>query len=102
VTVTPVERIAPDDPAKYTIAFLSDSSVAAQIDCNRGFGRYHIDGKAIRIGPLASTRMGCPPGSLRYHIRSNSCDAAPRWFTQSDTLHDRPSGRFGHSCGVVK
>ena len=37
-TQTPVERITPDDPTKYTLEFLPDTSVVAQIDCNRGTG----------------------------------------------------------------
>ena len=29
--------------------------------CNRFFGHYTYDGSAIKIGPLASTRMACAP-----------------------------------------
>jgi heat shock protein HslJ len=28
--------VKPDDPAKYTLQFNADGSVAARIDCNRG------------------------------------------------------------------
>jgi heat shock protein HslJ len=37
-----------------------DTDVTGFAGCNRFFGHYHFDGSAIRIGPLASTRMACP------------------------------------------
>jgi heat shock protein HslJ len=84
-TVTPVERIAPPAPENYTLEFLADSTLSAQLDCNRGSGQYHVDGKSIRIGPLAATRMACPPGSLDS-VFAQELDAARNWFMQGDTL----------------
>jgi heat shock protein HslJ len=84
-TQTPVERIAPDDPAKYTLEFLPDTSVVAQIDCNRGTGKYKTDGKSIFIGPLAVTRMACPTGSLDAKF-AQQIDAARTIFFRGDTL----------------
>ena len=84
-TVTPVERITAPDPGRYTLEFLPDSLLAAQLDCNRGSGAYHLDGKSIRIGPLATTRMMCPPGSLDTKF-AQQLDAARVWFMQGDTL----------------
>jgi len=37
-----------------------EADVAGHAGCNRFFGRYTLDGTAIKIGPLASTRMACP------------------------------------------
>jgi len=84
-TVTPVERIACSNPDVYTLTFLPDSTVRLLIDCNRGSGNYHIDGKSIRIGPVATTRMMCPPGSMDS-VFGRQIDAARVWFMRGDTL----------------
>ena len=39
--------------------------------CNRFVGRYTYDGSAIKIGPLAATRMACAPAVM---------DAEQAWF----------------------
>ena len=57
--------LTPDDPAKYTIAFATDGSVSARIDCNRGRGTWKSSGpNQLQFGLLALTRAMCPPGSL--------------------------------------
>jgi heat shock protein HslJ len=56
--------LRPDDPARYTLQLGSDGSVAVRADCNRGHGRHQLDGEQLRIGPLATTKMMCPAGSL--------------------------------------
>ena len=61
--------LRPDDKAKYTIAFGSDGSVSARIDCNRGRGTWKSQGRnQLEFGPLALTRAMCPPGSLHDQI----------------------------------
>ena len=62
--VTPVERIDVPTPERYTFQLLPDGRVAARLDCNRGSGTYKISEGKIAFGPMASTRMACPPGSL--------------------------------------
>ena len=61
-------RLTPDDPAKYTLEFKPDGSVNARIDCNRGHGTWKSSGPSLELGPLALTRMACPPGSLHDQI----------------------------------
>jgi para-nitrobenzyl esterase len=57
--------LAPDEPAKYTIDFLADGAVAMRIDCNRARGSWSSAGPGrLQFGPLAVTRVECPPGSL--------------------------------------
>lgn len=51
------------DPTRYTVAFGEDGALAAQVDCNRGVGRYTVDGVGLTIEPLATTRVMCPEGS---------------------------------------
>ena len=65
--------LKPDDPAKYTIQFNADLSISARIDCNRGRATWKSAGaNQVELGPLALTRMMCPPGSLHDQIRSSS------------------------------
>jgi heat shock protein HslJ len=51
----------------FTMAFGKDGQVAAKLDCNRGTGPWRAEPAAgsssgsITIGPLATTRMMCPP-----------------------------------------
>jgi heat shock protein HslJ len=84
-TQTPVETIIPDDPTRYTLEFLPDTTVVAQVDCNRGSGKFRMDGKSIAIGPLAMTRMACPPGSLDAQF-AQQLEAARTMFFRGDTL----------------
>jgi para-nitrobenzyl esterase len=57
--------LAPDDRAKYTIEFLADGAVAMRIDCNRARGAWKSPGPGqLEFGPLAVTRVQCPPESL--------------------------------------
>jgi putative lipoprotein len=48
-----------------------ESDVTGQGGCNRFGGRYTFDGHALKIGPLASTRMACAPEVM---------DAEQAWF----------------------
>jgi para-nitrobenzyl esterase len=75
--------LTPDDRAKYTIAFGTDGSVSARIDCNRGRGTWKSSGpNQLEFGPLALTRAMCPPGSLHDRIVKD-------WeFVRSYTLKD--------------
>jgi para-nitrobenzyl esterase len=62
------ETLIPDNKAKYTISFNTDS-VSVRIDCNRGRGTWKSSGAdRIQFGPLALTRAACPPESLHNRI----------------------------------
>jgi heat shock protein HslJ len=63
-TITPVERIPVPDPERYTILLKSDGRAKIRFDCNRGGGEFKISTGKLSFGPLLSTRMACPPGSL--------------------------------------
>jgi heat shock protein HslJ len=61
--------LTPGAPGKYTLEFGADGHLGAHIDCNRGRGTWTAtDGGQISLGPLASTRAMCPPGSLYDQI----------------------------------
>ena len=65
-------KVEPDERTKYTLAFQPDGVVVARIDCNRGRGSWKSDtpGQLV-FGPLALTRMMCPPGSLHDRIAAD-------------------------------
>lgn len=48
------------DRVPLTVAF-ADGRVSASAGCNRLVGAFEQTGDRLRIGPLASTRMACPP-----------------------------------------
>jgi len=54
----------PGDPARYTVEFMDDGSVAIKADCNQVQGTYTDDGSAltVQLGPF--TKAACPPDSL--------------------------------------
>ncbi len=61
--------LAPDDGSKYTLTFETGGRLAARIDCNRGSGTWTSTAPShLELGPLALTRVMCPPGSLHDQI----------------------------------
>jgi len=63
-TITPVERITVPTPERYTLFLNEDGKAEIRFDCNRGGGEYMIAAGKLSFGPLISTRMACPEGSL--------------------------------------
>lgn len=62
-TITPVERVDANDPARYTLLLGADGRAAIRFDCNMGGGDYEIGEGKLTFGPMLSTRMACPPDS---------------------------------------
>jgi heat shock protein HslJ len=58
------ETFVPSVPGHYTVEFEIGGRVTGRADCNRLFGPYTATQDSLEIGPLAMTRMACPPGSL--------------------------------------
>ena len=80
------DRVAPADPARYTIAFQADTTLAVLADCNQGGGRYRlIEGQRLEIGPIAQTLIGCPEGSLDSEF-TRQLGAAEAYQVSGDTL----------------
>jgi len=57
------ERV-PSEPEGYTLTLGADGSAALKIDCNRGIGRFALDGERLSFAAFATTRAFCGPGSL--------------------------------------
>ena len=56
-------RIAPDAPERYALTFQPGGQVSVRADCNRGSASYLLNDTALSFGPVALTKMMCPPGS---------------------------------------
>jgi len=86
-TLTPVEVIAPADPSRYTLQFGDDGSASLLADCNRGRGTYTAGAdRSLTLGPAATTRMMCPPGSLDTRYLQQLGNTAG-YFFRGDTLY---------------
>lgn len=63
-TTTPDEKTDVPNPERYTILLKDDGKLQARFDCNRGGGSYQISEGKLSFGPMMSSRMVCPEGSL--------------------------------------
>lgn len=62
----------PDNPARYTLSFQPEGQLQVQADCNRGQGSWTFTPPSkLEFGPLALTRMLCPPQSLSDRLVGN-------------------------------
>ena len=52
-----------EHPERYTIESPTPGLFALQADCNRGRGRYRMNGTEISVGPIATTFAMCAEGS---------------------------------------
>ena len=50
-------------PDRYTLKFEGGGRVVLRADCNRGSGSYEVNGAAMKLSPVALTKMACPSGS---------------------------------------
>src|SRR3990170_2110926 len=66
------------------VQFNPDGGITGNGGCNRFFGAYTISGNHIKIGPLASTRKGCP-GLLLAETAFFATLEAAKSFEQNDT-----------------
>jgi heat shock protein HslJ len=53
------ERFVPDDPDRFTVAFL-DSRIGVTADCNQCGGSYSVSDETLYVTPLACTLVQCP------------------------------------------
>lgn len=66
------------DRAKTTLTLAPDGAVSGSGGCNRYRGTAQIAGAAISFGPLAATRMACPPALMSQEAKFFGILAAAR------------------------
>jgi len=66
------------------VQFDADGKISGNGGCNRFFGGYTISGNHIAIGPLGSTRKGCP-GLLQLETSFFAMLQAAKSFEQDGT-----------------
>jgi heat shock protein HslJ len=62
--VSSADKIAIEQPERYTLELQSGGKALVRADCNRGQAAYKLDGRAIAIKVSGMTKVACPPGSL--------------------------------------
>jgi heat shock protein HslJ len=83
------------DGTVVTATFRDDGRVTGSGGCNRYFGPFERAGEAIRIGPLAGTRMACPepPGTAEQETAFLAAmERATTWSIRDDRLELRDAG----------
>ena len=76
----------PADPSGYILELGPEGRVRGQADCNRLMGTYALDASRLEFGPLATTRMACPPGSLAPDWL-RALGSASTWLVRDGHLH---------------
>jgi putative lipoprotein len=61
------EMTLADDVELY-VQFETDGEIAGFAGCNRFFGSYELAESTLKIGPLGSTRMACPPDVTAFEF----------------------------------
>lgn len=61
---------------QFTLSFGKDGRLAAKLDCNRGNGPWQAvagdaQGGTLSLGPVATTRMMCPPDPLATRLAAD-------------------------------
>ncbi len=79
-------QFVPDDRRRYTVLFSRDGRVAVRADCNRGAGKYVLEGRSLTISALAVTKAACPPGSLEQRFLAQLSNVASLLW-RGDVLH---------------
>lgn len=62
--VSSADRIAIEQPERYTLELQGGGKALVLADCNRGQAAYKLDGRAIAIKVSGMTKVACPSGSL--------------------------------------
>ena len=57
------------DQSQATLTFPEAGKVAGNGSCNRFFGTAEINGDAIKMAPLASSRMACSEGVMNQETK---------------------------------
>jgi heat shock protein HslJ len=86
-----IGTLRPTTSGSFTMAFGKDRQLVARLDCHRGAGPGRTEPAAgnsgrISIGPLATTRMMCPPDPVGDRL-ARDIDAMRSYRLQDDRLY---------------
>jgi heat shock protein HslJ len=62
--VSSADKIAIEQPERYTLELQGGGKALVRADCNRGQATYKLAGRTIAIKVSGMTKVACPPGSL--------------------------------------
>jgi para-nitrobenzyl esterase len=79
-------RVVPDAPERYTLVFQPGGMVNVRADCNRGSASYLLNGSALSFGPIALTKMMCPPGSRDTEFLKDLSTLAGQQWSGNDLV----------------
>jgi heat shock protein HslJ len=75
------------DNIQATLTFPEAGKVAGNASCNRFFGPAEVSGNAIKLGPLASSRMACPEAVMNQETKYlEALQAADRFESKDPYL----------------
>ena len=73
------------DDVELFVQFETDGEVAGFAGCNRFFGSYELTENTIKIGPLGTTRMACPPDVTAFEFSFIEALQAAATVARADT-----------------
>ena len=85
-TADATETIVNESPERYTLVLADQGRARIQFDCNRGGGQFYLSHGQLSFGPMFSTRMACPAGSLDRRF-SHDLSRVVSFYTQADMLY---------------
>ena len=75
------------DNSEATLYFPESGKIAGNGSCNRFFGTVEVNGKALKLGPLASSRMACPEAIMNQERKYlEALQSAERFDLQGSHL----------------
>ncbi len=83
--VAGVSGAEPFDTAKTEMRLSGDGKFSSTVGCNRIAGAPRIEGDRVTFGPLATTRMACPPALGAAETKYLAALNAARSFRLEDS-----------------
>lgn len=91
--------LVPASPDRFVLRFAADGRLTATLDCNQGTGPWTASASgaavgSLHIGPLATTRMMCPPDPIGERL-ARDLDAVSAYRLEAGRLQFGAPGGAG-------